>query len=76
MPMDQTTMLIAASCLALAALVYLMWRSAMQEEWRGLTHEEKRRWRIDEEKIKEAGATSAPKQEQGRPQGKKTGARK
>ena len=52
--MDQTTVLSAASCLVLAALVYLMWRSAMQEEWRGLTHQEKRRWRIDEEKIKEA----------------------
>ena len=52
--MDGTTLLIAASCLALAVLVYLMWRSAMQAEWRGLTHREKRKWRIDEEKIKEA----------------------
>lgn len=52
--MDGTTLLVAACCLALAALVYLMWRSAMQAEWRGLTRDEKRKWRIDEEKIREA----------------------
>ena len=74
--MDQTTILVACGCLALALLVYLMWRSAMQSAWRGLTHEEKRRWRIDEERIKETGAASVQRQEQGRQQGKKTEAKK
>jgi len=51
--MDETTLLVAASCLALASLVYLMWRSANAEAWQGLTQTEKRRWRMEEEKLKE-----------------------
>lgn len=51
--MDETVLLIAASCVALAVLVYMMWRSAMQEEWRGLTQNEKKKWRVEEEKRKE-----------------------
>ena len=52
--MDQTTILVACGCLALALLVYLMWRSATAESWQNLTHSEKKRWRLDEERRKEA----------------------
>ena len=48
------TLLVAASCVVLAALVYLMWRSATAEEWTSLTQTEKKKWRLDEEKRKEA----------------------
>jgi hypothetical protein len=51
--MDETTMLAACSCAALAILVYLMWRSATASEWAGLTQSEKRRWRMEEEQRKE-----------------------
>ncbi|HIH19280.1 TPA: hypothetical protein HA225_04855 [Candidatus Micrarchaeota archaeon] len=53
--MDDVTLLVAFSCLALAALVYLMWRSATGASWQELTHREKKRWRLEEEKLKEKG---------------------
>ena len=53
MPMDGTVLLIAGACIALAFLVWLMWREATKAEWGQLTVSEKRRWRIDEEKRKE-----------------------
>lgn len=51
--MDKTVLLLAGSCAALALLVYLMWRSATQQEWQQLTHEEKVKWRSEEEERKE-----------------------
>ena len=51
--MDEVTALVALSCLALAVLVYLMWRSATATEWQQLTRSEKKRWRNEEEKRKE-----------------------
>ena len=56
--MDDVTLLVAFSCLALAALVYLMWRSATGASWQELTHREKKRWRLEEEKLKEKGCHS------------------
>jgi hypothetical protein len=52
--MDQPVPLIIVSCAALAVLVYLMWRAATEEEWGQLTQKEKKKWRLDEEKRKEA----------------------
>jgi glutamate formiminotransferase len=52
-PMDDITLLAAASCAALAILVYFMWRAATKPEWQSLTATEKKEWRIDEEKRKE-----------------------
>lgn len=54
--MDDVTLLVAASCAVLALLVYMMWRSATGASWRELTHKEKKRWRNEEEKLKEKGA--------------------
>ncbi|VVC01281.1 Uncharacterised protein [uncultured archaeon] len=51
--MDDVTLLVLISCVVLAALVYLMWRSATAAEWGQLTHDEKKRWRLDEEKRKD-----------------------
>ncbi len=53
--MDEATLLVAACSAALAILVYLMWRSAVAESWQELTHSEKKRWRTEEERRKEAG---------------------
>lgn len=50
---DDVTLLVAASCAVLALLVYMMWRSAAGTGWRELTHKEKKRWRNEEEKIRE-----------------------
>ena len=54
--MDDVTLLVAASCAVLALLVYMMWRAATGESWRELTHNEKKRWRNEEEKLKEKGS--------------------
>jgi len=51
--MDDITLLAAASCVILAALVYLMWKSATKQEWQNLTRDEKVQWRTEEEKRKE-----------------------
>ncbi|MEM2138016.1 MAG: hypothetical protein QW568_02920 [Candidatus Anstonellaceae archaeon] len=51
--MDDITILAAASCVALAALVYLMYRAATKPEWQELTSTEKKEWRMEEEKRKE-----------------------
>ena len=57
--MDDITLLAAASCVILAALVYLMWKSATKQEWQNLTRDEKVQWRTEEEKRKEGmGAAS------------------
>jgi hypothetical protein len=54
--MEDVTLLVAVSCLVLAALVYLMWRAATGSNWKELTHKEKKRWRMEEEKLKEKGS--------------------
>jgi len=51
--MDEITLLVAASCVALAFIVYLMWRAATKKEWKALTYSEKKQWRNDEEKRNE-----------------------
>jgi len=51
--MDDATLLAAAACLVLAALVYLMWKAATAQEWQQLTHTEKKKWRNEEEARKE-----------------------
>ena len=51
--MEQIILIISISCVALAVLVYLMWRSATAAEWSELTHTEKKKWRVDEEKRKQ-----------------------
>lgn len=50
--MDDITLLAAGSCAILAALVYLMWKSAIGEEWQLLTRTEKVKWRTEEENRK------------------------
>ncbi|MCX6770163.1 MAG: hypothetical protein NT051_05835 [Candidatus Micrarchaeota archaeon] len=45
-------LIIVGACIALAILVYLMWRSATEAEWGTLAKNEKRKWRLDEEKRK------------------------
>lgn len=50
--MDETLLLISVSCILLAILVYLMWKSATAKGWSELSHEEKYKWRLDEEKRK------------------------
>jgi hypothetical protein len=52
--MDSVLLLISGSCGVLAILVYLMWKDATRSEWGQLTEDEKRRWRLDEEKRKDA----------------------
>ena len=51
--MDDVILLVAAACVALAALVYLMWRAATKSEWGDFAKEEKAKWRLDEEKRKQ-----------------------
>ncbi len=52
--MDDLTLLAAGSCIVLAALVYLMWRDATAQSWGEFAQAEKRKWRLDEEKRKDA----------------------
>lgn len=54
MPMADPIVVIAGACTILAFLVYLMWREATRPAWGTLTQTEKKRWRVDEEKRKEA----------------------
>jgi hypothetical protein len=51
--MDEITLIAASACVALCLLVYLMWRSATQSGWQDLTQKEKRRWRNEEERLKD-----------------------
>ena len=51
--MDDITLLAAGSCIVLAFLVYLMWKSAIGEDWKSLTRTEKKKWRTEEEERKE-----------------------
>ena len=51
--MDEVTIITLISCVALAVLVYLMYRAATQESWGELTHNEKKKWRVDEENRKQ-----------------------
>ncbi len=37
---------LALSALALSALVYLMYRSAVKEEWKGISKSEKSKWQF------------------------------
>ena len=53
--MDDIILLLAAACVALSALVYLMWRAATKTEWGDFAKKEKAKWRAEEEKRKEAG---------------------
>ncbi len=50
--MDDTTILAAGACIVLAALVYLMWKSATADSWKELTQTEKKQWRTEEEERK------------------------
>ena len=50
--MDDITLLAAGSCMVLAVLVYLMWKSAIGEDWKSLTRNEKTKWRTEEENRK------------------------
>lgn len=50
--MDDLTLLVAASCVALAVLVYLMWRDATRASWSEMSVSEKKKWRDEEEKRK------------------------
>ena len=52
--MDDVTVITLISCAALAVLVYMMWRSATAQAWADLTQNEKKKWRLDEEKRKES----------------------
>lgn len=52
--MDNTLLLAAGACIVLAVLVYLMWRDATAQSWGEFAQSEKRKWRLDEEKRKEA----------------------
>jgi hypothetical protein len=52
--MDETLLLAAGACIVLAALAYLMWRDATAQPWGEFAQSEKRKWRLDEEKRKEA----------------------
>jgi len=54
--MDDATLLAAGACVALAALVYLMWRDATAQSWGEFAKAEKAKWRVDEEKRKEKAA--------------------
>lgn len=44
MNVDFGLLALIGSCIILALLVYLMYRSAMREEWRELSKKEKRKW--------------------------------
>jgi len=48
--MDDTIILIAASCAALALLVWLMWRDATRSSWGEMSQSEKKKWREEESK--------------------------
>jgi len=50
--MDDLIILIAASCAALALLVWLMWRDAVRPGWGEMSQSEKKKWREEEEKRK------------------------
>ncbi|MCX6773275.1 MAG: hypothetical protein NTV88_05935 [Candidatus Micrarchaeota archaeon] len=50
--MDDVTLLAAVACVALAILVWLMWRSATEPGWSGMSQSEKKRWREEEAKRK------------------------
>jgi len=53
--MDDVILLVAFACVALAVLVYMMWRAATKSEWGDFAKKEKAKWRLDEEKRKGAG---------------------
>jgi len=53
--MDETILLVAGACVALAVLVYLMWRAATKSEWGDFAKKEKAAWKAEEEKRKGAG---------------------
>ena len=57
--MDDVLLLVAGSCIALAVLVYLMWRAATKSEWGDFAKTEKAKWRTDEEKRKETRGEQA-----------------
>ncbi|MFA6329027.1 MAG: hypothetical protein WCY41_06305 [Candidatus Micrarchaeia archaeon] len=53
--MDDVILLVAIACVALAALVCLMWRAATKSEWGDFARKEKTKWKAEEEGRKEAG---------------------
>ena len=53
--MDDVILLVATACVALAVLVYLMWRAATKTEWGDFAKKEKTKWRTEEGKRKEQG---------------------
>lgn len=54
LPMDETIVLLASSCAALAVLVYLMYKSATGKRWKSLSRGEKERWKHEEKGRKAA----------------------
>ena len=50
--MDDTLILISVSCVALAVLVWLMWRDAVRPGWGEMSQSEKKKWREEELKRK------------------------
>ena len=57
--MDEVILLVASACVALAVLVYLMWRAATKSEWGDFAKKEKTKWKAEEEKRKEAKGKQA-----------------
>ena len=53
--MDDVILLVACACVALAVLVYMMWRAATKSEWGDFAKKEKTKWRAEEERRKAAG---------------------
>ena len=51
--MDDVILLVSAACVALAVLVYMMWRAATKTEWGDFAKKEKTKWKAEEEKRKE-----------------------
>jgi len=51
--MDEIILIAFAACVLLAGLVWLMWKAATKDEWAELAHNEKKKWRMEEEKRKE-----------------------
>ena len=54
--MDDTTILAFSACVALAVLVWLMWKSATQAEWGTMSQSEKKKWRQEESERTGKGA--------------------
>jgi len=52
--MDDVILLVVFACVALAVLVYMMWRAATKSEWGDFAKKEKAKWKVEEERRKGA----------------------